>query len=313
MLKSRKPKDLSLYLTGATASGKSKLALELAELLDGEIITVDSMQVYRAMDIGTDKPSPEERRRVTHHLVDILEIHESFDAGAFIKHAQAAREEILKKGKTPIFCGGTGMYFKAWLQGLLDIPAAPVALREKLAAMSFDSLLEKLREVAPQDYEKIDIHNRRRVERALEIFLMSGEESSRKKTQWREPRNENPFCIILQRDKESLRERIHQRVDEMFRRGLVEETQSLLGQGLEKNRTAMQAIGYRQVVAYLRGEAGSLEETVEEVKTRTRQFAKRQRTWFRSQMPYARELVAAEEVRKQAQEIAEEYRIYRDQ
>jgi len=313
MLKSRKPKDISLYLTGATASGKSKLALELARLLDGEIITVDSMQVYRAMDIGTDKPSPEERRRIPHHLIDILEFHESFDAGAFIKHAQAAREEILKRGKTPIFCGGTGMYLKAWLQGLLDIPAAPVALREKLAAMSFDSLREKLREVAPQDYEKIDIHNRRRVERALEIFLMSGEESSRKKTQWREPRNENPFCILLQRDKASLRERIHQRVDEMFRRGLVEETESLLQQGLEKNRTAMQAIGYRQVAAYLRGEGGSLEETIEVVKARTRQFAKRQRTWFRSQMPYARELEAAEEVRKQAREIAEEYRIYRDQ
>jgi tRNA dimethylallyltransferase len=154
MLKSRKPKDISLYLTGATASGKSKLALELAALLNGEIITVDSMQVYRAMDIGTDKPSLEERRRVPHHLVDILEIHESFDAGAFIKHAQAARDEILKRGKTPIFCGGTGMYLKAWLQGLLDIPAAPIALREKLAAMSQEVLREKLRPVAPQDYEK---------------------------------------------------------------------------------------------------------------------------------------------------------------
>ncbi len=313
MLKSRKPKDISLYLTGATASGKSRLALELAALLDGEIITVDSMQVYRAMDIGTDKPSPEERRRVPHHLIDILEIHESFDAGAFIKHAQAAREEILKRGKTPVFCGGTGMYLKAWLQGLLDIPAAPVALREKLAAMSPETLREKLREVAPQDYEKIDIQNRRRVERALEIFLMSGEGSSQKKTQWREPRSENPFCIILQRDKDSLRERIHRRVDEMFRRGLVEETESLLRMGLEKNRTAMQAIGYRQVAACLRGEGGTLAETIEEVKTRTRQFAKRQRTWFRSQMPYARELEAAEEVEKQARQIAEEYRIYRDQ
>lgn len=313
MLKSRKPKDISLYLTGATASGKSKLALELAALLNGEIITVDSMQVYRAMDIGTDKPSLEERRRVPHHLVDILEIHESFDAGAFIKHAQAAREEILKRGKTPIFCGGTGMYLKAWLQGLLDIPAAPIALREKLAAMSLETLREKLRTVAPQDYEKIDIQNRRRVERALEIYLMSGQESTQKKTQWREPRSENPFCIILQRDKDSLRERIHQRVDEMFRRGLVEETESLLRMGLEKNRTAMQAIGYRQVAAYLRGEGGTLAETIEEVKTRTRQFAKRQRTWFRSQMPYARELEAAQEVNKQAQQIAEEYRIYRDQ
>lgn len=313
MLKSRKPKDISLYLTGATASGKSKLALELAALLNGEIITVDSMQVYRAMDIGTDKPSLEERRRVPHHLVDILEIHESFDAGAFIKHAQAARDEILKRGKTPIFCGGTGMYLKAWLQGLLDIPAAPIALREKLAAMSLEVLREKLRTVAPQDYEKIDIQNRRRVERALEIYLMSGQESTQKKTQWREPRSENPFCIILQRDKDSLRERIHLRVDEMFRRGLVEETESLLRLGLEKNRTAMQAIGYRQVAAYLRGEGGTLAETIEEVKTRTRQFAKRQRTWFRSQMPYARELEAAQEVNKQAQQIAEEYRIYRDQ
>ncbi len=313
MLKSRKPKDISLYLTGATASGKSKLALELAALLNGEIITVDSMQVYRAMDIGTDKPSLEERRRVPHHLVDILEIHESFDAGAFIKHAQAARDEILKRGKTPIFCGGTGMYLKAWLQGLLDIPAAPIALREKLAAMSLEVLREKLRTVAPQDYEKIDIQNRRRVERALEIYLMSGQESTQKKTQWREPRSENPFCIILQRDKDSLRERIHQRVDEMFRRGLVEETESLLRMGLEKNRPAMQAIGYRQVAAYLRGEGGTLAETIEEVKTRTRQFAKRQRTWFRSQMPYARELEAAQEVNKQAQQIAEEYRIYRDQ
>ena len=312
MLKSRKTKDISLYLTGATASGKSQLALELAELLEGEIVTVDSMQVYRAMDIGTDKPSREERRRVPHHLVDILELHESFDAGAFVKQARKAEKAILSQGKTPIFCGGTGLYLRAWLEGLIDIPAAPGALREKLAAMSLESLQEKLREVAPHDYERVDIQNRRRVERALEIFLLSGEESSRQKMQWSKHGSKKPFCIILQREKEVLHERIHRRVDEMFGRGLVEETRALLERGLEQNRTAMQAIGYRQVVAYLKGKGRSLAETIEEVKARTRQFAKRQRTWSRSQLPYGEELPAAEDVKKQAREIAEKYRIFRD-
>jgi tRNA dimethylallyltransferase len=261
------------------------------------------MQVYRGLDIGTAKPSPAERARVPHHLIDVCDLHEAFDAAQFIRHAQKAVSEIQSRNKTPIFCGGTGLYFKAFLEGLGEAPPADEKLRAELEATPLEKLLEELRERDPATFEKIDRQNPRRVIRAVEVIRLTGKKFSGQRAEWKssvsnedgelkmedgKPRVQ-PSSILhppsspllcFTRPAEDLHRRINVRVDEMFRRGLVAETERLLKRGLAENKFAMQAIGYRQVVEYLRGERG-LAETIELVKIRTRQFAKRQLTWFR--------------------------------
>jgi tRNA dimethylallyltransferase len=243
------------------------------------------MQVYRGLDIGTAKPSPAERARVPHHLIDICDLTESFDAAQFIRRAQLAVAEIQSRGRVPVFCGGTGLYFKAFLSGLGEAPSANPELRAELEAASFESLLRELRERDLAAYEKIDKQNPRRVIRAVEVIRLTGKKFSEQRANWKsETRSQKSEVIFaLTRKADNLHARINIRVDEMFRRGLVDETRGLLQRGLEQNQTAMQAIGYRQVVEHLRGER-SLAETVEQVKIRTRQFAKRQLTWFRRQL-----------------------------
>jgi tRNA dimethylallyltransferase len=274
-----------IFIAGPTAVGKSEIALLLAEQLGGEIISADSMQVYRGLDIGTAKPAPAERARVPHHLIDVCELIENFDAAQFIRLAQKAVEEIRSRNRTPIFCGGTGLYFKAFLSGLGEVPATNPELRAELEAASFESLLRELRERDPAAYEKIDKQNPRRVIRAVEVIRLTGKKFSEQRAEWKtEARSKEQglrfFCFT--RTSEDLHARVNARVDAMFARGLVDETRGLLTRGLEQNKTAMQAIGYRQVVEHLRGERG-LAETIELVKSRTRQFAKRQLTWFRRQ------------------------------
>jgi len=271
-----------VFIAGPTAVGKSEIALLLAEKLGGEIISADSMQVYRGLDIGTAKPSAEERARVPHHLVDICDLTENFDAAQFIRRAQQAVTEISARGHVPIFCGGTGLYFKAFLSGLGEAPATNPELRAELEAASFEALLHELRERDPAAYEKIDKQNPRRVIRAVEVIRLTGKKFSEQRAEWKAqsavPIKTNSFCFT--RPPTDMHARINARVDAMFARGLVEETRALLQRGLAENKTAMQAIGYRQVVEYLRDER-DLTETIELVKSRTRQFAKRQLTWFR--------------------------------
>jgi tRNA dimethylallyltransferase len=262
--------------------GKSAVALALAEKIGGEIISVDSMQVYRGLDIGTAKPSPSERARVPHHLLDICELHEAFDAAQFIRHAQRAVVEIQSRGRTPVFCGGTGLYFKAFLEGLGEAPATDAKLRAELENAPLTQLLEELRAADPAAYEKIDQQNPRRVVRAVEVIRLTGKKFSQQRAEWKTPnsklKTQNYFCCT--RPAADLHRRINDRVDEMFARGLVDETRELLQHGLAENKCALQAIGYRQVVEHLRSEH-NLAETIELVKIRTRQFAKRQLTWFR--------------------------------
>ncbi len=271
-----------IFIAGPTAVGKSEIALRLAEKIGGEIISADSMQVYRGLDIGTAKPSPAERARVPHHLIDICDLTENFDAAQFIRLAQKAVKEIQSRGRVPVFCGGTGLYFKAFLSGLGEAPATNPELRAELEAASFESLLHELRERDPAAYEKIDKQNPRRVIRAVEVIRLTGKKFSEQRAEWKAqsavPIKTNSFCFT--RPAADMHARINARVDAMFARGLVEETRALLQRGLAGNKTAMQAIGYRQVVEYLRGER-PLTETIELVKSRTRQFAKRQLTWFR--------------------------------
>jgi tRNA dimethylallyltransferase len=289
-----------IFIAGLTAVGKSAVALALAEKIGGEIITVDSMQVYRGLDIGTAKPTPAERVRVPHHLIDVCDLHEAFDAAQFIQLAQKAVAEIQSRGRTPIFCGGTGLYFKAFRDGLGEAPPTDENLRDELAATPLETLLAELRERDPAAYEKIDRQNPRRVIRAVAVIRLTGKPFSAQKSRWGEtpgepalpdnsgsrgrsphqPNLRTETIFYLTRAAEDLHRRINVRVDEMFARGLVAETRGLLPRGLADNKFAMQAIGYRQVVEHLRGER-ALAATIELVKSRTRQFAKRQLTWFR--------------------------------
>ena len=284
-----------VFIAGPTAVGKSAIALALAEKIDGEIISADSMQVYRGLDIGTAKPTAAERARVPHHLIDVCDLHEAFDAAQFIRLAKKTVAEIQSRGHTPIFCGGTGLYFKAYLSGLGEAPPSDEKLRAELEAKPIELLLGELRERDPEAYEKIDKQNPRRVVRAVEVIRLTGKKFSAQKAWWGERPREpllagnddspgvsphQPRFYCFTRPAEDLHTRINARADEMFTRGLVDETRMLLKHGLAENKFALQAIGYRQVVEHLRGER-SLAETVELIKTKTRQFAKRQLTWFR--------------------------------
>ena len=273
-----------IFLAGPTAVGKSSAALLLAEQIGGEIISVDSMQVYRGLDIGTAKPTPAERARVPHHLIDVAELHEPFDAAKFCALANKAVAEIQSRGRTPIFCGGTGLYFRAYLEGIGDAPGSNETLRAELEATPVATLLAELERLDPVTFARIDRSNPRRVVRAVEVIRLTGKPFSEQRAAWNETARgaDSGNVFVLSRASEDLHARIHARVDEMFALGLVAETQQLLERGLEQNRTAMQAIGYRQVVEHLRGER-SLAATVELVKIKTRQYAKRQKTWFRRQ------------------------------
>lgn len=278
-----------LFLVGPTAVGKSEVALLLGEKLVGEIISADSMQVYRCLDIGTAKPTFSERARVPHHLLDIVPITEPFDAGRFVALAQDAVQKIQARGHLPIFCGGTGLYVKAFLDGLGDAPPGDPVVRAELEVTPVGELLRELSERDPVTFERIDRQNSRRVVRALEVIRLTGKPFSAQRADWRSSESsirlaKSPRIVGLKRGSEDLRARIDARVDQMFAQGLVAETKALLDCGLAENRIAMQAIGYRQVAEHLRGER-SLAETIVLVKIRTRQFAKRQMTWFRRQLP----------------------------
>jgi tRNA dimethylallyltransferase len=273
-----------IYLAGPTASGKSAVAMILAERLGGEIISVDSMQVYRGMDIGTAKPSLEDRKRVAHHLLDVIPVDQPFSVRQFLDLARALEKAIEARGKVPIFCGGTGLYFKALVSGIGEAPPSDPALRTHLEQIPLADLLLELEQKDPETFKEIDRKNPRRVIRAVEAIRLSGRPFAEMKSGWgaAQPRG---TWIALRRDRAELVRRIDARVDQMFQAGLVEETGRLLKEGLENNPTAMQALGYRQVVEFIKS-GGELAETIELVKQKTRQFAKRQMTWFKGQLSF---------------------------
>ena len=297
-----------LLLAGPTAVGKSEIALQLALRLGGEIVSADSMQVYRGMDIGTAKPSVEDRQRVPHHLVDIVDIEQSFDAARFVVLAQEAIREIESRGRVPIVAGGTGLYFKALSAGLGNAPPADAALRKELEQVPLPKLLAELQQHDPVLFDKIDKQNPRRVIRAVEVIRLTGQPFSALRTSWEESGCRSA-SFILARSNSDLAARIDARVDAMFRGGLVEETRALLDRGLANNATALQALGYRQVAEHLRGER-SLDDTLALVKLRTRQYAKRQMTWFRRYLKAERiDLKAKDNPTVVAELIARSYRV----
>lgn len=276
-----------IFLAGPTAVGKSAVALALAERLGGEIISVDSMQVYRGLDIGTAKPTAAERACVPHHLIDVVELTEPFDTAKFVVLANQAVADVQSRGSVPIFCGGTGLYFKAFLEGLGAAPPADIRLRAELEATPLPQLLQELEQRDPATFERIDRKNPRRVIRAIEVIRLTGKPFSTQRAEWAPASriaDRGTRILCLTRSAADLQNRINRRVEDMFARGLVAETRELLEHGLAGNKTAMQALGYRQVVEHLRGEC-SRADTMELVKIKTRQFAKRQLTWFRRQLP----------------------------
>jgi len=275
----------SIVIAGPTAAGKSEIALALAEELGGEIVSVDSMQVYRGLDIGTAKPDKQERSDIPHHLIDVVEVHETFNVARYVRLAREAIAQIQARERVPILCGGSGLYFRALLEGLGQAPASDPLLREQLEQTPLSQLLRELAERDRVIFEQIDRNNRRRVMRAVEVIRLTGRTYSAQRADWelKQPEPLMGTFIGLSRISNDLRQRIDARVEAMFQNGLVEETEALLQRGLAQNCTALQALGYKQVAEYLRGER-SQSETIELVKIRTRQFAKRQMTWFKRQM-----------------------------
>jgi len=270
-----------LFLVGPTAVGKSVVALELARTLNGEVVSADSMQVYRGMDIGTAKPTAEERALVPHHLINVCEVSEVFDAKQFIERASHAIADIHARGRKALVVGGTGLYVRALRQGLFDGPPRNEELRSRLEKMSAVQLFEELERLDPATAKRIDCHNPRRLVRALEVFHETGKSISELQKEWgRDVGDVVPTGFMLNRDRKDLHARIERRIDQQIAAGWVEEVRRLLKNGLEKNPTAMQAAGYRELAAHVRGEL-SLVEAVALIKTRTRQLAKRQLTWFR--------------------------------
>ena len=274
-------------VTGPTASGKTALAIELAKRLNGEIISCDSMQIYRGMDIGTAKPTKDELSQVPHHLIDILPADAPYSCSDYVKDAEKAVEDIVSRGKLPIFCGGTGLYLDRFLKGGNDDSAAcDEALREELKRFyeenGVDALYEKLVALDSVAAESIHKNNVKRVMRAIEICLVTGEKKSDidKKNAEIVDKYDHKVITLAFENRELLYDRIETRVDQMVAEGLVEETRRLMAEGVfERSITAAQAIGYKELFPYLRGEA-SLESCIDELKTATRRYAKRQLTWF---------------------------------
>ncbi|MBE6548200.1 MAG: tRNA (adenosine(37)-N6)-dimethylallyltransferase MiaA [Ruminococcaceae bacterium] len=288
-------------VVGCTASGKTSLAIELARRLDGEIICCDSMQIYKGMDIGTAKPTSEECAAVPHHLFDICSPEQTYSCADFVRDATAAVEEISSRGKLPIFCGGTGLYLDRFLRGgNSDEAQNDENLRRELEDFArecgVDALHGRLRELDAESADAIHKNNVKRVIRAIEICTLSGRKKSEIDRENSALTDKYDYTVIypFYNDREILYERINRRVDMMMEAGLVEETRRLLEGGVfEKSQTASQAIGYKEIIPYIRGEA-SLYECVELLKTATRKYAKRQMTWFNSK-PYAQKILMDDE------------------
>lgn len=292
-----------IFLVGPTAAGKTAVALELAERLGAEIVSADSMQVYRGLDIGTAKPTPAEQRRVRHHLLDVCAVTEPFDVKRFVDLAQNAIDSIPKRGKSALVVGGTGLYLRALRRGLFTGPGRDPVLRARLEILPAATLFAELARVDPVTAAKIDRHNPRRLVRALEVFSATGQPISELQSQWQpstlHPQPSPVFC--LDRGRPDLYARIERRIDAQMAAGWLDEVRRLMAAGLERNATAMQAAGYRELVAHLRGEL-SLPDAVAQIKTRTRQLARRQLTWFRREAGLRSVAVAANELPDRAAE-----------
>jgi len=278
---------LVLIITGPTATGKTRLGVLLAKKLGGEIISADSMQIYRGMDIGTAKPGQEEMEGVPHHMLDIVEPDENYSVARYAKEATACVQRVLEAGKLPIIVGGTGLYIDALItgkqfaeggksDGLRDM------LSERFCNIGGEAMLEELSRIDPESADKLHPNDKKRITRAFEVYMQTGKTISEYNRETRSiPPRYNALKIALSyKDREKLYERIDTRVDEMVERGLLEEARRLIDGGLSSECTAMQAIGYKELAGVIAGEY-DMGEAVEKIKRESRRYAKRQLTWLR--------------------------------
>ena len=275
-----------VILTGPTAVGKTALSIALAKAIGGEIISADSMQVYRHMDIGSAKITPEEMEGIPHYLIDVLEPDQEFNVVVFQELAKQAAAEIYSRGHIPIVAGGTGFYIQALVYDIDftendEDTAFRRTLEEQAKREGTEALYERLRAVDPESCESIHAHNIKRVIRAIEFYEKTGKKISEHNREQRQ--NDSPYnfaYFVLHDDRERIYERINVRVDLMMAQGLVEEVRALRESGCRKEMVSMQGLGYKELLSYLEGET-SMEEAVYLIKRDTRHFAKRQLTWFR--------------------------------
>lgn len=286
-LAAREEMEEAFFIIGPTASGKSDIAERLAPKIDAEIISLDSMSVYRGMDIGTAKPSPEVRRAIPHHLIDVIPPTEEFSAAEYVELARRSLRDIRARGKTPLFVGGAPLYVRLLLEGVFEGPSADPELRKKLRRVAEEdggskALHDRLAAVDPVSAARLHPNDTKRIIRALEVYELAGEPISKLQKQWGTKRllTYSDNLAIIVRDRDDLRERIRRRVDEMFRSGLVSEVERLLASYSRISHTASAAVGYAEVIEHIENGV-PLEETVEKVKHRTWQVARKQIAWFR--------------------------------
>jgi tRNA dimethylallyltransferase len=279
-----KPKVV--VIVGPTAVGKTKISIELAKRLGGEIISADSMQLYQYMNIGTAKPTAEERQSIPHHMIDMIHPTEEFNVAKYKEIALEYIKEIIKRNKIPIMVGGTGLYVDAVVQNIeffeIDMSLEyRQELESRAQSKGTNSLHQELEAIDPDAAKKISPNDLKRIIRALEVYKVTGNTLSYYQKLSKEKPPEYQFIIIgLNMDREKLYKRIEQRVDKMIKDGLVDEVKSLIEMGAKQKSTAMQGLGYKEVIGYLQGEK-TLEETIEIIKRDSRRYAKRQLTWFR--------------------------------
>lgn len=278
-------KSRLLCLLGPTAVGKTEIAIQLAQRLNAEIVSVDSRQIYRQMDIGTAKPTLEEQQAARHHLIDCVDISQSFSVADYQSVADAAIADIQNRGKRVLLVGGAGLYFRAIVDGLFEGPGANPALRKRLEAEAaqngVDTLHKRLQTCDPESADRIHPNNLVRVIRALEVYELTGTPMSELQQQWHPEKQRYPFIAFgLTMPRALLYHRIEQRVDVMLANGLIAEVESLLAAGYARDSVALQSFGYRELIAYLDGDCTYL-DAISQLKQNTRRFAKRQLTWFR--------------------------------
>lgn len=274
-------------VVGPTASGKTKFGVAIAKLLGGEVVSVDSMQIYRGMTVGTAAPTAEEMEGIPHHMIAVADPKESWSVAKFAEKADACIQDILTRGKVPILVGGTGLYLDALVRGT-DFAAGDSSgetramLQNRVAKEGIAPLFEELKTIDPEAAAKLHLKDEKRIIRAMEIYLETGETITEHDRRTREipPKYDAVYLGLDFEDRDDLRARIDRRVDIMVEQGLLQEVENLLSSGLPKDATALQAIGYKQFLAVEEGSA-TIEEAVEEVKLRSRQYAKRQLTWLR--------------------------------
>ena len=275
---------------GPTASGKTALAIELALLRNGEVVSADSMQVYRGLDLGTAKPTIKEQAGIPHHLIDVADMTEKYDVFRFCADAEKCIADIRARGRLPVVAGGTGLYLRALLYGLDPLPASEPLRKELDEAYDnearFPELQAIMREKAPLDYQRFGLH-RRKLIRAYEVLRLTGTQMTELQKTWGKNECRKDACsFVLVWDNAELRERIFRRCGEMLASGWIDEAEQILRAGFHDAPTAWQALGYRQIGDYLNGKLRR-EELQERIATATWQFARRQNTWFRTQHPEA--------------------------